>query len=84
MSYLLRTEVWVALSDFAGPSLDDCIAEHSDDHDEQEVARVHQVQVDEGAVVLVTNREKKSNTQLNTTAGQHRGTKLVTFTSRVH
>lgn len=72
MSYLLRTEVWVALSDFARPSLDDCIAEHSDDHDEQEVARVHQVQVDEGTVVLVTDKEIKSNTQFSSTAGEHR------------
>lgn len=72
MSYLLRTEVWVALSDFAGPSLDDCIAEHSDDHDEQEVARVHQVQVDEGTVVLVTDKEIKSNTQFSSPAGEHR------------
>lgn len=51
--YLLRTEVRVGLSHFARPSLYDCIAEHSDDHDKQEVASVHQVEVDEGAVILV-------------------------------
>lgn len=51
--YLLRTEVRVGLSHFARPPLYDCIAEHSDDHDKQEVASVHQVKVDEGTVVLV-------------------------------
>lgn len=51
--YLLRAEVRVGLSYFAGTPLDDCIAEHSDDHDKQEVACVHQVQVDEGTVILV-------------------------------
>lgn len=50
--YLLGAEVGVGLPDFAGPALDDGVAEHGDDHDEEEVARVHQVQVDEGAVVL--------------------------------
>lgn len=50
--YLLRTEVRVCLPYFARPPLDDCIAEHSDDHDKQEVACVHQVQVDERTVIL--------------------------------
>lgn len=54
--YLLRAEVGVGLSYFAGSPLDDCIAEHSDDHDKQEVASVHQMQVDERAVILVTKR----------------------------
>lgn len=50
--YLLGAEVRVGLPYFARPPLDDCIAEHSDDHDKQEVACVHQVQVDEGTVIL--------------------------------
>jgi len=56
--YLLGTEVGDGLPHFAGPPLDDRVAEHRDDHDEQEVARVHQVQVDEGAVVLVRGRSE--------------------------
>lgn len=56
--YLLRAEVGVGLSDFARPPLDDCIAEHSDDHDKQEVACVHQVQVDERTIIL--GRKDKS------------------------
>lgn len=59
--YLLRAEVGVGLPYFARPPLDDCIAEHSDDHDKQEVARVHQVQVDEGTVVLVGKSLKDIN-----------------------
>lgn len=51
-AYLLGAEVRVALSHLAWTPLDDRVAEHGDDHDEQEVAGVHQVQVDEGAVVL--------------------------------
>lgn len=51
--YLLWAEVGVGLSYFARPPLYDCIAEHSDDHDKQEVASVHQMQVDEGTVILV-------------------------------
>lgn len=50
--YLLGAEVGVGRSHLARPSLNDCIAEHGDDHDKQEVAGVHQVEVDEGAVVL--------------------------------
>lgn len=51
-TYLLGAELRVALPHFAWTPFNDCIAEHSDDHDKQEVAGVHQVQVDEGAVVL--------------------------------
>lgn len=51
-TYLLGAKFRVALPHFAWTPFNDCIAEHSDDHDEQEVAGVHQVQVDEGAVVL--------------------------------
>lgn len=51
-TYLLGAEFRVALPHFAWTPFDDCIAEHSNDHDEEEVAGVHQVQVDEGAVVL--------------------------------
>lgn len=50
--YLLRTEVGVGLSHFAWSPLYDCIAEHSNDHDKQEVACVHQVEVDEGTVII--------------------------------
>lgn len=55
LQYLLGAEVGVGLPHFTGPPLDDCIAEHSDDHDEEEVAGVHQVEVDEGTVILVRN-----------------------------
>lgn len=51
-TYLLGAEFRAALPHFAGTPFNDCIAEHRDDHDEEEVAGVHQVQVDEGAVVL--------------------------------
>lgn len=53
--YLLWTEVGVGLSHFARPPLYDCIAEHSNDHDKQEVASVHQVKVDEGAIIIWNN-----------------------------
>lgn len=46
-SHLFLTEIGVVLSNFARSALDDCIAEHRDDHHEQEVAGVHEVQVNE-------------------------------------
>lgn len=55
-SYLFWTEIWVVLSNFARPALDDCIAEHCDDHHKQEVAGVHEVQVNERAIVLSGKR----------------------------
>lgn len=50
--YLLRAVVYVGLPYFARPPFDDCVAEHCDDHDKQEVACVHQMQIDEGSVIL--------------------------------
>lgn len=50
--HLFWTEIWVVLSNFARPALDDCIAEHCDDHHKQEVAGVHEVQVNERAIVI--------------------------------
>lgn len=55
-SYLFWTKIWVVLSNFARPALDDCIAEHCDDHHKQEVAGVHEVQVNERAIVLSGKR----------------------------
>lgn len=51
-SYLFWTKLWIVLSNFSGSALDDRIAEHCDDHNKQEVAGVHKVQINEGAVVL--------------------------------
>lgn len=59
--YLLRAEVKVGLPYFARPTLNDSIAEHSDDHDKEEVACMHQVQVDEGTVILVRKCKKELN-----------------------
>lgn len=55
--YLLRAVVYVGLPYFAGPPFDDCVAEHRDDHDKQEVARVHQMQIDEGSVILELQKQ---------------------------
>lgn len=66
-TYLLGAEFRVALPHFAWTAFNDCIAEHSNDHDEQEVAGVHQVQVDEGAVVLHMSKQQvqaKSNIEI--------------------
>lgn len=57
LSYLLRAVVHVGLPYFAGPPFDDRVAEHRDDHDKQEVARVHQMQIDEGSVILVLQKQ---------------------------
>lgn len=50
--HLFWTVLRVVLSNFSGSALDDCIAEHSDDHYKQEVAGVHEVQVNERTVVI--------------------------------
>lgn len=55
--YLLGAVVDVGLPYFAGPPFDDRVAEHRDDHDKQEVARVHQVQIDEGSVILELQKQ---------------------------
>lgn len=55
--YLFRAVVHVGLPYFPRPALDDCVTEHCDDHDEQEVACVHQVEVDERSVVLEIKKE---------------------------
>ena len=47
------------MSYFARSAFNDCVAEHSDDHDEQEVASVHQVQVDQRAVVLQRGERRR-------------------------
>lgn len=52
MLYLLWAQVGAALPHFARPPFNHRVTEHSDDHDKQEVAGVHQVQVDEGAVIV--------------------------------
>lgn len=57
--YLLRAVVHVGLPYFSRPALDDCVTEHRDDHDKQEVACVHQVKVDERAVVLEMKKTKQ-------------------------
>lgn len=57
-SNLLLAEVCIVLPYLAWSTSDDCIAEHSDDHYKQEVAGIHQVQINKGAVILWNNNCK--------------------------
>ena len=47
------------MSYFPRSAFNDGVAEHRDDHDEEEVASVHQVQVDERAIVLQETKRRR-------------------------